>query len=52
MIEIELAKKPEVHAMMKKETDTPNLVKLAYWCNCTVEELVAELKKIMQQDDT
>jgi len=51
VIEIELAKKPEVCAMMKKETDTPNLVKLAYWCNCTVEELVAELKKVIQQDD-
>ena len=52
MVEIELAKKQEVYAMMKKETDMPNLVKLAYWCNCTVEELVAELKKAVKQDDT
>lgn len=43
----QIAKQEE---LLKKNPNTPNLAKLAYYCGCEVEDIVKEIQFILQEN--
>jgi len=38
-------------SLQYRNPDTPQLAKLAYYCGCEVEDIIAELKKQLENDN-